>query len=158
MSVVHYFAYGSNMNPERVRQRSMKFNHHKAGSLHNYRLAFNKRSAKFPGSASANVMLHEGAITEGVVYQLQHPEQIEMMDPYEGYPVRYSRLSIPIVCHQEIVEAWVYIANDDHITEGLKPNRWYLEHLLAGKQYLSTPYLERLQSVECLPDSHVEPE
>lgn len=158
MTVTHYFAYGSNMNPERVRQRSMEFNHHQAGSLHNYRLTFNKRSVKHPGSASANVMMHSGAVTEGVVYQLQHPDQITRMDLFEGYPHRYDRLPVRIVCQQGVVEAWVYIANETHVTEGLKPNRWYLDHLLAGKQFLSNAYLERLESVECLPDSNIEPE
>jgi cation transport regulator ChaC len=157
VAVIHYFAYGSNMNPERVRGRSMEFDHHQAGSLHDYRLAFNKRSAKFPGSASANVVTHSGEITEGVVYQLQHPDQISMMDPYEGYPHRYDRIPVPIICELEVVEAWVYIANESHIAEGLRPNRWYLEHLLAGKQFLSGSYVQRLESVECLPDSHTEP-
>jgi cation transport regulator ChaC len=158
VDVIHYFAYGSNMNPERVRLRSMEFDHHQAGLLQDYRLAFNKRSVKHPGSASANVMQHFGSATEGVVYRLQHPDQIIMMDPYEGYPHRYDRFPVPITCHQGIVEAWVYVANEEHVTEGLKPNRWYLEHLLAGREFLSTDYFDLLASVECLPDSHIEPE
>ncbi len=155
--VVHYFAYGSNMNSSRVRGRRMQFDEHAAGSLHDYRLAFNKRSVKFPGAASANVAIQEGAVTEGVLYRLQHPGQIEMMDPFEGYPLRYDRIALPIVTREKVVEAWVYIANAAFVAEGLQPARWYLEHLLAGKDFLSTSYYEQLTTVECLPDSHIEP-
>lgn len=155
--VNHYFAYGSNMNPERVRGRNMQFDQHHAGTLHDFRLAFNKRSVKFPGAASANVMVHRGAKTEGVVYKLQHPDQISLMDPYEGYPIRYSRQALPIVCGNSLVDAWVYIANDEFVTTGLKPARWYLEHLLAGKEFLTRSYFQQLTTVECLPNSHIEP-
>ncbi len=156
--VVHYFAYGSNMNSCRVRQRRMKFDEHAAGSLHNYRLVFNKRSVKFPGAASANVVNQKGGVTEGVLYKLQHPEQIEMMDPFEGYPLRYDRMVLPIVTGEEVVKAWVYIANEAFIADGLRPARWYLEHLLAGRFFLSPGYYEQLTTVECLPDSHIEPD
>jgi cation transport regulator ChaC len=156
--VTHYFAYGSNMNPARVRGRELQFDHHLAGTLHDFRLAFNKRSVKFPGAASANVMKHQGARTEGVVYKMLHPEQISMMDPYEGYPVRYSRQVLPIVCGSSLVNAWVYIAKDEFITTGLKPARWYLEHLLAGREFLTRSYFEELTTVECLPNSGIEPD
>lgn len=155
--VTHYFAYGSNMNPNRVRGRKVQFDHHRAGTLHDFRLVFNKRSVKFPGAASANVMAEEGAATQGVVYRLQTPEQITMMDPFEGYPTRYSRQALQIECGKQLVKAWVYIANDEFVTTGLKPARWYLEHLLAGKEFLTTAYFEQLMTVECLPDSHIEP-
>ena len=80
-----------------------------------------------------------------------------MMDPYEGYPVRYSRAALPIVTNVGVVDAWVYIANKDHVTEGLAPARWYLTHLLAGRDYLSVPYFESLSQTKCLHDSDIEP-
>lgn len=156
--VHYYFAYGSNMNPERVGRRKMQFESATAGVLHDYVLAFNKRSVKYPGAASANVMSRMGMKTEGVVYRLSHPQQIEMMDPFEGYPVRYNRLALPIQLTSEVIHAWVYIANADYITEGLQPARWYLEHLLAGEPFLSEDYIEQLRETECMPDSHVEPD
>ena len=56
-----------------------------------------------------------------------------MMDPYEGYPVRYTRTALPIVTESGVVDAWVYNANEAHVAEGLAPARWYLNHLLAGR-------------------------
>ena len=73
-------------------------------------------------------------VTEGVVYRLVDPVQIEMMDPYEGYPVLYRRTALPIVTKAGVVDAWVYIANEDHVAEGLAPAQWYLNHLLAGRE------------------------
>jgi len=157
LTVHHYFAYGSNMNPDRVRQRKMSFESAESGHLFDYSLRFNKRSAKYPGAASANVMLSAQGVTEGVVYRLVEPVQIEMMDPYEGYPVLYNRIALPIVTGAGVVDAWVYTANEAHITEGLSPARWYLNHLLAGRDYLSASYFEALSQTTCLHDSDIEP-
>ena len=156
--VIHYFAYGSNMNPARVQKRDMLFEDYQSGVLHDFALTFNKRSVKYPGAASANVTRTDAARTEGVVYRLAHPEQILKMDPFEGYPHRYVREAHPIYCGDEAVTAWVYIATREYITEGLKPARWYLDHLLAGKEHLSADYYSALLQVDCLPDSTQEPE
>lgn len=160
MSEIHYyFAYGSNMNPARVEQRQMSFVSAEAALLHGYAMCFNKRSVKYPGAASANVVEAPDAVTEGVLYRLEHPEQITMMDPFEGYPVRYDRQPLPVRLQQGgQVHAWVYIANADHIAEGLAPTRWYLEHLLAGRDFLSDAYVEQLACTLCLPDTDTEPE
>jgi cation transport regulator ChaC len=155
--VHYYFAYGSNMNPERVKKRQMDFHSARGGRLRHYQLAFNKRSVKYPGAASANVVPIPGAITEGVAYRLAAPEQIEMMDPFEGYPHRYNRLPLRIHLEGGDVDAWVYVANHEYVTEGLNPARWYLEHLLAGREFLSRNYYEALSGTPCLPDSEEEP-
>ena len=156
--VHYYFAYGSNMNPARVEKRQMGFQYVMAGRLSHYRLAFNKRSVKYPGAAAANVMPQQGATTEGVLYQLTVPEQIEMMDPFEGYPRRYDRVALAVETAREDVLAWVYIANQEYIAEGLHPARWYLDHLLKGREYLSESYYRQLQQTVCLPNSELEPE
>lgn len=152
-----YFAYGSNMNPARVEKRRMKFLSTNAGRLYDFHMTFNKRSVKYPGAASANVIEMAGSVTEGVLYRLTEPAQIEMMDPYEGYPRRYDRRALPVETSDGIEHAWVYIANLEFITEGLNPARWYLEHLLAGREFLSPEYCLRLSETVCMPDSDVEP-
>ncbi len=152
-----YFAYGSNMNPRRVTQRQMRYTEYFGGVLNDFRLVFNKRSGKHPGAASANVVAAAGHCVEGVLYRLETVDQIQVMDPYEGHPVRYSRLALPVRVGDEHHHAWVYLANAEWITEGLKPARWYLEHLLEGEPHLSPQYFLSLTRIECLPDSEVEP-
>ncbi len=153
----YYFAYGSNMNRARVEKRQMAFTNIEPGILHNYRLAFNKRSVKIPGAGSANVIESTGDVVEGVLYQLQSETQIRAMDPFEGYPIRYDRFLLPIATREAEKEAWVYIANESHVADGLKPASWYLKHLLAGREHLSDPYYSALLDTSCLPDSDQEP-
>jgi gamma-glutamylcyclotransferase len=146
------------MNAARVRQRQMVFDAAMPARLSGYALAFNKRSHKYPGAASANVMLAtESSLVEGVVYRLEKAAQIQMMDPYEGYPRLYTRRQLPVQTASGSVLAWTYIANAEHVAEGLKPARWYMTHLLAGRQYLSAEYYAQLAAVVCLPDSDEEP-
>ena len=63
------------MNPDRVRQRKMSFESAASGHLFDYSLRFNKRSVKYPGAASANVMALANGVTEGVIYRLAEPVQ-----------------------------------------------------------------------------------
>ena len=157
MTADYYFAYGSNMNPVRVEQRKMAFVDHVGGVLIDYELCFNKRSQKYPGAASANVMVKSGTATEGVLYRLNTPDEIEKMDPHEGYPIRYDRVILPVCSPDGTCEAWVYTANVAYIAHGLKPAQWYLDHLLAGAPLLSAAYVAMLKRVECLEDSLQEP-
>lgn len=146
-----YFAYGSNMNVERMHERQMDFDHAEAGVLRDFRLVFNKRSTRQIGMASANVMQSSGSRVEGVLYRLLDSDAINKMDPYEGYPLGYDRKKIPIrIQRSKLQSAWVYTANPDYIDETLKPARWYLDHLLAGREYLSDGYYRQLLAVQCL--------
>jgi gamma-glutamylcyclotransferase len=156
-SAEYYFAYGSNMNPERVRLRRMAIKGYMSGTLNGYRLAFNKRSTIIPGAASANIMVSATSRVEGVIYQLENLTTIESMDPFEGYPVRHSRQIVPIETREGVLESWVYTANEDHVQEGLKPAKWYLDHLLAGKEYLSESYHCALTHVVPLANTDKEP-
>ena len=157
MSNLYYFAYGSNMNSERVRARGLEYSQVLSGQLSGYELSFNKYSANREGSA-ANITKQENAVTEGVLYLLSGEEQIIQMDPFEGFPDHYSRELLSIATKSEPVKAWVYIANQRFIRENLLPPRWYLKHLLAGKQFLTQSYYERLKKVECIIGTDLEPE
>ncbi len=147
------------MNPERVRNRQMGFDLQLAGQLAGFELVFNKRSRKYAGAASANVMKADaGSVVEGVVYRLTDADQITVMDVFEGYPELYNRILLPVQTQQGALQAWTYLANPQHVMTGLKPASWYLAHLLAGQPFLTAAYYERLQQVACLPNSEQEPE
>ena len=115
------------MNLDRVRQRKMFFEPAESGHLFDDSLRFNMRSVKYPGAASANVS------------------------------VLYTRTALPIVTVAGVVDAWVYIANEAPVTAGLALARWYLNHLLAGREYLSVSYFNSLSQTNCLHDSDIEP-
>ncbi|MFT5211287.1 MAG: gamma-glutamylcyclotransferase [Flavobacterium sp.] len=158
----YYFAYGSNMNPVRVEKRGLHTGSITSGILEGYYLSFNKRSVVHSGAASANIIQQTSQASiprrvEGVVYQLEDEHQIELMDPFEGYPVRYDRILVNVQTLEGEKSVWTYTANAEYIQEGLLPNRWYLDHLLAGKPYLSEKYYQELRSTICLPHSDFEP-
>lgn len=144
-----YFAYGSNMNPARVAARIGATRRVMAGVLHDYRLRFDKAS-KIAGIAHANVAAVIGERVEGALFELERPEQIQLMDPFEGYPADYQRHRLAVSTREGDIEAWVYIATPGTTATALRPAREYLDHLLAGEPYLSRAYHARLADVEAV--------
>ena len=118
--------------------------------MRGYALAFNKRAADAPHRSYANVVYSPGCEVEGVLYRLSCPHEITKMDPFEGTPRLYSRELYTISTDTGEQQAWVYIANPAMITDGLLPARWYLNHLLAGQDFLSDAYYQQLAQHPCL--------
>lgn len=146
----YYFAYGSNMNPDRMKARGLEFSGVYSGVLRGYALAFNKRAADAPHRSYANVIYSPETHVEGVIYELADTDEIVKMDPFEGTPRLYSRELYGIETEIGLLHAWVYIANRSMISEDLLPARWYLDHLLAGEPFLSPHYFQQLAQSPCL--------
>jgi len=149
MTVCAYFAYGSNMNPARVEARGLRVREALPARYADRDLAFDKSSAAHPGSGHANLVFRRGAMAEGVFYELADDRQIELMDPFESAPVNYSRELIEVDTPDGLRWAWTYFANAAVRRPGLRPSRDYLDHLLAGRPFLSTPYYRRLAAWPC---------
>ena len=137
------------MNPARMAARGLAVLGASAGRLGDMALRFNKRARRPPFCACANVCWSPGSVVEGVLYQLADEQQITLMDPFEGAPRFYSRERFPIQTRNATVYAWVYVANPAVIDESILPQRWYLDHLLAGEAYLSRDYFQFLKDVPC---------
>jgi gamma-glutamylcyclotransferase (GGCT)/AIG2-like uncharacterized protein YtfP len=151
-----YFAYGSNMNPARVKARGIDYIDFLPGRLDAYQLRFNKRATGKQGVAYANIGYRQGSVVEGVLYRLPNPQAIELMDPFEGHPVRYCRELLSIATASKVELAWVYLANSQVIADGLLPQRSYLNHLLAGSSLYSEAYHQWLLSHECIEDDEAD--
>lgn len=147
-----YFAYGSNMNPARVTARGLRFDHVSNAVLAGVRLTFDKQSREHPRSGHANLTFDRTSNSEGVLYRLRDAQEICRMDPFEAAPVNYSRDVVIVEAEGERVAAWTYFANAAVIRPALRPERRYLEHLLAGRDYLSAHYFEWLSSTACVDD------
>ena len=149
MKIIHYFAYGSNMNTARVADRKLRTTNTQGGFIKGFRLAFNKCSRDHAGIGHANIERAEDSRVEGVLYELTDQEEILKMDPFEKAPWNYGRDVIPVVTHSgELIWAWTYFANSALKQEDLRPSADYLAHLLAGKRWLSSDYFEFLSQVE----------
>lgn len=158
------------MNPDRVRERGLIFDHVAGARLHGYRLAFDKTSNRHPGTGHANVIHAPGQVVEGVLYWLSDVAEIGKMDKFESAPVNYSREVIQVQVFnshfpsgqppapetgtgsddgESVLSTWTYFANPAVRQEGLLPPRSYLAHLLAGRPFLSEAYFARLMQWPC---------
>ena len=139
-----YYAYGSNMNAQRVLKRSLEFDLVVAGRVPGLGLRFNKQSKEHPDCGHANLVYAPHETAQGVLYRLTSDDMIERMDPFERAPVNYSRECLQVQTDQGTIVSWVYFANPAVLREGLVPSQNYLNHLLEGQPYLSADYYQRL--------------
>jgi hypothetical protein len=151
--ITHYFAYGSNMNPLRVATRGLRVSGCRGAQLGNLHLVFDKVGRDHPTCAHANVVYRRGGCVEGVLYQLVEGAEILKMDPFERAPINYSRGVVHVETSDGSVAAWTYFANPGVRRQGLLPERAYLNHLLAGRPYLSESYFQWLQRTRCADES-----
>ena len=145
----YYFAFGSNMNVERVKERKVNFIQRIPASIKDYKLVFDKKASGKPGNTFANIQPQDNSVVEGALYLIDQ-ESLKKLDVVEGVPVHYLRKEIEVNTNTgEKVKAWVYVANGDLLASG-KPSRDYLGHLLAGSDLLSNDYYEQLFKVSTL--------
>lgn len=141
---VLYFAYGSNMSTERLRQRVPSAKPICKARLNNKRVVFNKRSTD--GSGKANLSDSIGDETWGVLFEVDATD-INKLDNIEG---GYKRTSLQTqTVEGNNITAEVYISNK--LTNDPVAYDWYKELILTGakehnlpKSYLA--YLEQLPS------------
>ncbi len=140
-----YFAYGSNMNPERMRERGIDFSERVRAILEGWRLEFNKVASRNPEEGYANIVKDDKEIVEGILYTV-FDSDIKKLDRYEGYPCHYNRITVIVKLNDgKEREAITYVANSEKVRDGLKPSREYLNHLLERCDLLSQEYCEKLK-------------
>jgi gamma-glutamylcyclotransferase (GGCT)/AIG2-like uncharacterized protein YtfP len=147
-----YFAYGSNMNARRVRERGLEILRIEAASLPGHRLLFDKHSPAHEGCGHANIAFDRSSTVEGVLYWLASADEIRKMDRFESAPVNYGRDIVQVHTGSGVLACWTYFANPAVRRSGLKPPRSYLNHLLEGKPYLTAAYFDALRSWDCIED------
>lgn len=149
--LARYFAYGSNMDADRVRQRGLAVTARQGAILADHRLVFDKVAGNQPGVGHANVVRWPGQVVEGALYELAHASEILKMDPFEQAPVNYTREAVAVSVGANTLWAWTYYANRARRAALLRPTQTYLNHLLAGSDLLSKPYSDSLRAIECAP-------
>jgi gamma-glutamylcyclotransferase (GGCT)/AIG2-like uncharacterized protein YtfP len=130
---VFVFAYGSNLDSERMKDRVPSASFVGVSDLPGHSLRFNKRgSDDGTGKANAYPTALESDRVEGVIYQIDETH-LTVLDRFEG---GYHRRSMPFSILKGVTcrtyQAWVYIAQDNDIDPELLPTRWYVGHVLRG--------------------------
>lgn len=146
------FAYGSNMDPVRLKQRctdkGVPILERIAGHLSGWRLVFNKRRRDHPGQGVANVIEDRSGLVEGTLNRMP-PAGLDLLDVDEGVGTgQYQRRNVQVVRVDSgvAVSAVMYVALPAVVATDLRPPRWYLEHLLAGGDLLSRRYCASLSA------------
>ena len=148
--IMKYFAYGSNMDSQRMKDREVNFSKRELAILKNYELCFNKQASSNPNEGYANLILKEGTATEGILYEIDESD-IEKLDKWEASPNHYIKKTVKVKLPRgSEVDALVYIAQPDKIKDGLKPTTKYLNHLKEGRDLISKRYYNFIKSFDTL--------
>lgn len=168
----YYFAYGSNMSQEQMKQRCPEATIVGRGLIKNYRIDFTRKSKTRNGGV-ADIIESNSDSVWGIIYKLTDNDFVSL-DEYEGYPNYYNRKIIQ--CNQFVetnpkgsiteepleefysnlysnpfnykeIEVLVYYVVNKSATT-IQPSIEYL-HLIqsaAEENYFPTDYLEKLNA------------
>jgi len=145
--MLKYFAYGSNMDAQRMIERGINFINREPATMYGVELVFNKIATFNSNIGYANIKLNNKSQVEGILYTISYDDLLKL-DSFEGYPLNYDRWEIIVKTNQKKVRAITYIAVPKKTLKGLKVTEEYLNHLLAGKKFLSKNYYEKLKKMK----------
>lgn len=150
-----YFAYGSNMLEERLRQRCPSARAVAAARLEGWALSLHKRSKDGSGKATITPSREPHTSVFGVLYEMDNGD-LEPLDRAEGHGRGYNRASIKvaIVSSGEAVMAITYLADEGACDPSLSPYDWYLKLIFAGAKAHALPdaYIEQLSGIQAKAD------
>ncbi len=130
---MYYFACGSNMLRERLKEREVGVRDDgRPAQVAGYSLSFNRRSVD--GSSKANLMPTPGASAWGGLFSAD-PGRLGKLDSAEGAPNHYQRSTVSVRVDTRDYEAEIYLAQPDKMllsSESLRPWDSYLALALGG--------------------------
>ncbi|MFQ6120788.1 MAG: gamma-glutamylcyclotransferase family protein, partial [Methanosarcinales archaeon] len=119
--MVLYFAYGSNMDLDRIKSRGVVIKRRFSGILFGWKLLFNKIKDMSEGTGYANIISNKNSKVEGIIYEIDK-QFIKNLDRAEGYPHHYTKKILIIKDkYGKKFDCIVYIANPEMIKDGLRP-------------------------------------
>jgi gamma-glutamylcyclotransferase (GGCT)/AIG2-like uncharacterized protein YtfP len=143
---MRYFAYGSNINWEEMKQRCPSARFLGVGRLKDHRLAITRKSRRRL-CGTADVIEQRGSDVWGIVYDLDAAELLVLDDFEDGY----RRESMNILFNGVEASAWIYIAEKESCPP--PPSAHYKRLMLEGARHWRLPpdylaYLEQIEAVE----------
>ncbi len=145
LNEIKYFAYGSNMDPKRMKNREVNYLKREHAILEGWRLNFDKLVSENSNKGNANIEKYDESLVEGKLYTIKYGD-LEIFDEHEGFSDHYKKLKVWVkLDNGEKEEAIIYVANSEKVKNGLKPRKNYLNYLLQGCDLLSKKYCENLR-------------
>lgn len=152
-----YFAYGSNMSPERLQARVPSAEPLASARLEGHRLCWHKHGRlDRSGKCDAYHTGDAADVVHGLVYRMA-AEQKPRLDLVEGLGNGYEIKEVEVALDDgRSMVAFTYYATD--IDEALQPLCWYKEHVVRGARYAGLPdvYVASLQQVVAVSDPQPE--
>lgn len=125
MASVRYFAYGSNMEPGFMLERSPSASSPRPSLLEGFRLGFTVYSDVWRGGV-ANLENDEADHVWGVVWEMD-PDDLKRLDTFQGHPTYYRREDVVVRAGDELVECTTYRVAHQH--GFVRPTDEYLERV-----------------------------
>lgn len=142
-----YFAYGSNLDPDQMRQRCPDHKVVGLAALRDHKLSYPRTSHDWGGGV-ASIQLAHGSTVWGVVYELSESD-LAALDGYEGWraqgdqhnvydrEVMFVDLTRPDDgSFQRRLRALVYVARPSNPAP---PSRRYMDAILKGAKHHRLP-------------------
>lgn len=150
-----YFAYGSNLHPERLGARIPSSQLLGTADVSGYQLLFHKRGAD--QSAKCNALYSGDPRHQllGALFRMDAAEK-PILDEIEG--AGYVVSEVVVTCQGARQKAFMYVAEQHYIDDTLLPYQWYKDFVFHGARYLGFPeqYIQDLIDVAAIADNDVE--
>lgn len=101
-----YFAYGSNMDEDHMRERVPQGEYVGPARLDGFRLEFDVYSTEWEGGA-ANLELDPDAHVWGVLWQIPE-DAMKGLDAFQGHPTFFRREDVSVQTSEGPTMAWTY--------------------------------------------------
>jgi len=154
MSIIHYFAYGSNLHPLRLRQRIPSAQLVGTTMLSGYKLTFAKRGQDASGKGHIQPASQQDCVL-GAVYQMATEHKIDL-DQFEGSG--YGHTSFELIVNQETYTCFAYVGLPTHLEDSLQPFHWYKSLIILGAEFHDFPnsYIKPIRRTPSIadPDPH----
>jgi gamma-glutamylcyclotransferase (GGCT)/AIG2-like uncharacterized protein YtfP len=150
---MHYFAYGSNMHLRRLMERVGDCIVHSAAKLHGFSLEFHKRAGDGSGKCNAFHTGKAADVMHGVVFEIDRAQR-KILDRFEGLGFGYHIQDLQVESPLGTIDAYAYIASNDHIDHGARPYSWYKAFVVEGARQHGLPqsYINRISAIEAVSD------
>ncbi|MEA3410891.1 MAG: gamma-glutamylcyclotransferase family protein [Pseudomonadota bacterium] len=150
-----YFAYGSNLLPERLRERVASARVVGTGRISGRVLRFHKLGGDGSGKCDCHATGDPRDRVCGVVYEMDEFEK-PGLDAAEG--PGYAEIEVAVRLSSSSVTAYTYAARDTHVVPGIPPFHWYKALVLMGARHhrLDKVTLRRIRAVVAVPDTDPE--
>ena len=149
---MNYFAYGSNMANNRIRERVPSTRFVGVYTLMKHVLRFHKVWRDESAKCNAFYTGSDSDIIEGVIFDV-NPKEVIALDRAEDLGKGYIKKNVKVSNFRgDWIEAFTYFAIE--IDDSLLPFSWYKNHVLLGakKAGLSAEYIAKIENVKAFKD------